>query len=218
MKKLIAMTLLVVQASTMCFAETLSGKDRKGITATDDVSKGSSKSSDKTLNNIKPNRTEQLKEIQTTETEKAVSKTVPESARKAVMALKRLQARCTTGISLKDYTPALENAKSEVTMFVNSKETKDSERLKELIVKAMDNYQKAGDSMREGLNSVQSLRSRIFQAALQGTELDSAPLLLSPDGQVPVDVDKSNNDIVARYIRTASYILQSVDKIMNKKK
>ncbi|HXE98414.1 MAG TPA: hypothetical protein VN642_18575, partial [Dongiaceae bacterium] len=104
--------------------------------------------------------------------------------------------------------------KSEVAAFVKGNGTKDYKRLKELIEKAMDNYQKAGDSMREGLNSVQSLRNRVFQAALQG---DSAPLLLSADGQVPVDVEKSNNDVVARYIRTASYIQESIDRIMSNK-
>ena len=217
MNKLIVMTLLVVQTSTICFAETSIEGDKKGIYGREDISKLPATGSDKSEKHIKPNRTEGSKENQTSKANKVVDTAIPERAKNAVMALKKLQARCQSGTSLKDFAPALGEAKSEVTAFVNSNEAKDRERLKELVVKAMGNYQKAGDSMRDGLNSVQSLRNRIIQAALQGTEVDSSPLLLSPDGQAASEVEKSNDDIVARYIRTASYILVSIDKIIDKR-
>jgi hypothetical protein len=216
MKKLIATMLLLVQTSMICFADTSIGEDKKVNARTDDASKLPPKFNDKSENNIKRSHPEESKEIPTAKADKVVDKT-PENARNAVMALKKLQTRCKSGISPKEYIPALGEAKSEVAAFVKDNETKDYKRLKELIEKAMDNYQKAGDSMRESLNSVQSLRNRVFQAALQGTGLDSAPLLLSADGQVPVDVEKSNNDAVARYIRTASYIQESIDRIMSNK-
>lgn len=64
-----------------------------------------------------------------------------QSAKEAVMALKKLQARCETGISYREYSPALGEAKYAVNLFAESEEAKESPKLKDSILNAITHYE-----------------------------------------------------------------------------
>jgi len=138
MKKLIMVVIIAVQTSTICFGETFFWEDKKGLHSTDDVSKLPPKFRDKYEKYIKQKTSKQeLKSV------KAADKAIPESAINAVKALKKLQARCEAGISYRDYSPALGDAKYAVNMFVESKEATDIEDLKTSVMKVMSHYENA---------------------------------------------------------------------------
>ncbi len=63
-----------------------------------------------------------------------------ETAKDAVRALKKLEARCQAGISYRDYAPALGEAKFEVNMFLEGEEAKSTGELKTSIAKTMTHY------------------------------------------------------------------------------
>lgn len=71
-----------------------------------------------------------------------------QSSKDTYKALKKLQARTETGISFKDYGPALGDAKVEVNMFLESAEAKQKPRLKEIFTKTMKHYEEAGNVWR----------------------------------------------------------------------
>lgn len=62
---------------------------------------------------------------QPSDTQKKTASILGESAREALRALKKLEARCQAGISYKDYGPALGEAKFEVNLFLESPEAKE---------------------------------------------------------------------------------------------
>jgi hypothetical protein len=64
-----------------------------------------------------------------------------ESTVKAYMALKKLEAKCETGISYKDYGPVLGDTKFEVNMFLESSAAKENPELTNSIKVAMDHYE-----------------------------------------------------------------------------
>lgn len=63
-----------------------------------------------------------------------------QSAKDAIRALKKLEARVEAGISYKDYAPALGDAKFEVNLFLESPEAKEKPRLSEAVAKTMGHY------------------------------------------------------------------------------
>lgn len=65
---------------------------------------------------------------------------IPESAKAAVKALKKLEARIQAGISYRDYAPALGDAKFDVNMFVQGNDAKGFDDLKASIIKTMSTY------------------------------------------------------------------------------
>lgn len=67
-----------------------------------------------------------------------------QSAKEAIMALKKLEARCQTGISYRDYSSALGEAKFPVNVFQESKEASKNIKLAESISRAMGHYETAG--------------------------------------------------------------------------
>lgn len=67
-----------------------------------------------------------------------------QSAKEAVMGLKKLQARCQSGISYRDYGNALADAKFPVNLFMESADAKKYPELTESINKAMGHYEYAG--------------------------------------------------------------------------
>lgn len=67
-----------------------------------------------------------------------------QSSKDAFRALKKLEAKIQTGISYKEYGPALGDAKFEVNLFSESPEAKEKPRLKEIINKTMNHYEEAG--------------------------------------------------------------------------
>jgi len=69
--------------------------------------------------------------------------TFAQSAKDAIRSLKKLEAHIETGISLRDYSQALGDAKFEVNLFIESKEAKKKKKLTELIVKTMGEYEDA---------------------------------------------------------------------------
>jgi len=76
-----------------------------------------------------------------------------ESAKEAVRALKKLEARCQAGISYKDYVAALGDAKFEVNLFLEGTEAKKRPRLAESIDKVMGHYEFAGTVWRHKFSS-----------------------------------------------------------------
>ena len=60
-----------------------------------------------------------------------------QSAKDAIRALKKLEARVEAGISYKDYAPALGDAKFEVNLFLESPEAKEMPRLSEAVKKTI---------------------------------------------------------------------------------
>lgn len=67
-----------------------------------------------------------------------------DSAKDAVMALKKLQAKCQSGISYRDYSNALGDAKFPVNIFLESADAKKYPVLTTSILEAMKHYEYAG--------------------------------------------------------------------------
>ena len=67
-----------------------------------------------------------------------------QSAKEAVFGLKKLQARCQSGISYNDYSNALADAKFPVNLFMESKEAKKNPELTDSINRVMKHYEYAG--------------------------------------------------------------------------
>lgn len=70
-----------------------------------------------------------------------------QTAKDAYKALKRLEARTETGISVRDYAPALGDAKVELNLFIESPESKKNQALSKSLQKAMEHYQSASTVM-----------------------------------------------------------------------
>jgi hypothetical protein len=66
-----------------------------------------------------------------------------QSAKEAIRALKKLEARVQVGISYRDYAPALGDAQFEVNLFLESPEAKSKSELSQSIKKAMELYLQA---------------------------------------------------------------------------
>ena len=67
-----------------------------------------------------------------------------QSAKEAIMGLKKLEARCQSGISYRDYSSALGEAKFPVNLYKESKEASKNIKLTESILRAMGHYERAG--------------------------------------------------------------------------
>jgi len=67
-----------------------------------------------------------------------------ETAKDAIMGLKKLQARCQSGISYRDYSNALGEAKFPVNLFMESAEAKKIPELTDSIKIVMGHYEYAG--------------------------------------------------------------------------
>jgi len=66
-----------------------------------------------------------------------------QSAKEAVMGLKKLQARCQSGISYRDYSNAVADAKYPVNLFMESADSEKMPDLKASIHKVMEHYETA---------------------------------------------------------------------------
>ncbi len=132
---------MLLMSSKIAYSETFFWEDKKGIHTTDDVSNLPPKFRDKYEQYIKNNPKVAPKIVQS----------IPDSAKNAVRALKKLEARCQAGISkISDYSAALGDAKFEVNMFVESSESNDFESLKSSIMQTMKHYDDAGDYFSRG--------------------------------------------------------------------
>lgn len=67
-----------------------------------------------------------------------------DTTKDAVMALKKLEARCQSGISYRDYSGALADAKFPVNVFLESKESRKNTNLTDSISTAIRHYEFAG--------------------------------------------------------------------------
>ncbi len=67
-----------------------------------------------------------------------------QSAKEAIMGLKKLEARCQSGISYRDYSNAVADAKFPVNLFLESSTSKNNKELSTSISKAMLHYEMAG--------------------------------------------------------------------------
>jgi hypothetical protein len=68
-----------------------------------------------------------------------------QSAKEAVFGLKKLQARCQSGISYHDYSNALADAKLPVSLFMESADAKKYSELTDSLNKVMKHYEYAGN-------------------------------------------------------------------------
>lgn len=68
----------------------------------------------------------------------------PQSAKEALLALKKMEARCQSGISYQDYGPAVSDARIPINSFAESEDGKKSSELTEFLNKAMSHYEYAG--------------------------------------------------------------------------
>ena len=66
-----------------------------------------------------------------------------QSARDSVKSLKRLESRVETGISYRDYAPALGEAKFQVKVFLESQEAESNPELRSAVSKAIEHYDNA---------------------------------------------------------------------------
>jgi len=64
-----------------------------------------------------------------------------QTAKEALYGLKKLQARCQSGIAHRDYSEAVANAKFPVNLFMESEEAKSYPEIKDSINKVMDHYE-----------------------------------------------------------------------------
>jgi cell division protein FtsB len=71
--------------------------------------------------------------------------TFAQSPKEAVLALKKLQARVETGVSYRDYSPAVSEAKFAVKLYLDSPESKDEPDLSTSLLKTIEHYQIAND-------------------------------------------------------------------------
>lgn len=98
-----------------------------------------------------------------------------QSAKEAVMALKRLEARVQAGISYRDYGPALGEAKFPVNMYIESLDAKKTTELSGLIEKTMFHYEQAAFVWKEKIkgpyryldyNSVDPKYKELYKASV----------------------------------------------------
>lgn len=69
---------------------------------------------------------------------------IAQSAKDAVRALKKVDAKCKVGTTLKDYLNAVADAKFEVDLFLKSKEAQKNQYITGAIQSAMSLYENAG--------------------------------------------------------------------------
>lgn len=93
------------------------------------------------------------------------------SAKEAIRALKKLEAKCEAGISYKDYGPALGDAKFEVNLFLESAEAKNKPKLGEAIEAVMAHYEFAATVWRRKVSdrfgNVIAINSELGQTVLK---------------------------------------------------
>jgi hypothetical protein len=82
--------------------------------------------------------------ISTSAVKEELSGKFGESAKEAVRALKKIEAKIQAGISYKDYAPALGDAQFEVNMFLEGPEAKQKPDLANSVRKALEHYKMAG--------------------------------------------------------------------------
>lgn len=75
-----------------------------------------------------------------------------QSAKEAVMALKKMEARVQSGIAYRDYSPALGETKFSVNVYLEGPEAKKNPELTSLIERVMAHYEKAGFVFKESLS------------------------------------------------------------------
>jgi hypothetical protein len=85
-----------------------------------------------------------------------------ETAKDAIKALKRLEAKCQIGISYRDYTPALGDAKLDVNMYLESEEANNNKQLAEDISEAMAFYVYAKEIWEERFKKTSSEDGLIY--------------------------------------------------------
>ena len=83
-----------------------------------------------------------------------------QSAKKAVRALQRLQARVETGISYRDHAPAVGLAKFEVNLFLRSPEAEEKTELASSVKLLMSVYELALSTWQVSFAQVQTYKAR----------------------------------------------------------
>ena len=75
-----------------------------------------------------------------------------QSAKEAIMALKKMEARVQSGISYRDYSPALGETKFSVNVYLEDPEANKNPEITSLIKRVMVHYEQAGFVFKESLS------------------------------------------------------------------
>jgi hypothetical protein len=164
-----------------------------------------------------------------------------ESAKQAVMALKKLEAKTQVGVSRRDYSAALGDAQFEVNQFIESRESDKNPELTRLVKATMADYRFVAllmePELREGLSDYQYDRpdqrdeaeKKLFLSLLEAyPELEAAGVVEHrPAGQFTVGNHTryfsayrrvTVNEAMRVILQTASERLKKIDALMVEKK
>lgn len=103
-----------------------------------------------------------------------------QSAKDALKALKRLEARCESGISYKEYSPALGDAQFEVNLYLESKEAKDNPKLAMIINGIMFDYKWAKLAWDEKFSKKPLMNSIMIDSSLAQSLIKIYPDMKKP--------------------------------------
>lgn len=129
---------------------------------------------------------------------------VPQQAKDAVIALKKIEARIQAGINYPDYVVSVGEAMFSVNMFADSPDSKKHQELNEAIGKAMADYQLAGDIWKLTFEKALQSRDPGVYGALRLTDskaqdiLSKMPSLNKPVGSALMDQIEHNTLVLGR--------------------
>lgn len=144
-------------------------------------------------------------------TQKKTASTLGESAKEALRGLKKLEARCESGISYRDYGPALGEAKFEVNLFLESQEAKENPELTKAISKAMNHYETAQTVWKQKFDGKYAELRFTPSSAMGGIILEDYPEL-NKDSNLGGALLTSGNLTVIMIDVTLSHIWEEASK------
>lgn len=146
---ILGVVILLVLTGVCCAADLFFWESKKGVNVTDDPAKLPIKFKEKY---------EQFKRQQPKEVAQQV-KVIPESAKNAIRALKKLEARCQSGISYRDFSPAVGEANFEANMFLQNKDSSNFNNIKSSIIDTLLHYEYANIIWKHMFNSGHKLHT-----------------------------------------------------------
>ena len=109
--------------------------------------------------------------------EKAKQETAGQAAKDALKAARKLLSKTETGISYRDYSPALADAKLEISMFAESPAAKLYPDVTSLLLSAMAHFDLANTVWREKFAGGGRPYDRLYNKALTNTLIATYPIL-----------------------------------------
>jgi hypothetical protein len=122
-----------------------------------------------------------------------ISSAFAQSSKEAYLALKKLEAKCETGISYKDYGTAVGETKFPVNMLLEGKEAANNKALAESISKAMGHYEIANTYWGMKFSSWKYGVSKDSEKGIISQYPNADKDSKSGGARLYIDVNKSNN-------------------------